>query len=118
LQGGLEKSRVKLQGDFDQWYKLMCHKADTGTLNYLPPIANTQAQEKAQEKAVPPRAWGTPPADGGAMRPPLSSDGYAAVAPPKAPEGGPVLTGNKEADDDIMAFYKAKQELMSRSKRK
>ena len=94
----------------------MCQKAETGTLNYLPPIANSHAQEKQ----VPPRAWGTPPAGGGAARPPLSSDGYghAAVAPPKAPEGGPVLTGNKEADDDIMAFYKAKQELMDRSKRK
>ena len=27
---------------------------------------------------------------------------------------GAKLTGNKEADDDIMAFYKAKEELLKR----
>ena len=55
-----------------------------------------------------------------ANRPPLSSDGYdAAVAPPKPPTdpGMPMLTGNKEADDDILAFQRAREELYELQRR-
>ncbi|GMI12711.1 hypothetical protein TrVE_jg1670 [Triparma verrucosa] len=101
IQRLLEKSRTKLQSDFDQWYK---HNIDflnrygslrntesAGQENSKPVVYEAQAQAKSPLPRFPPQAQ-----------------------VPKEPLGAK-LTGNKEADEDIMAFYKAKEELLKRN---
>jgi kinesin family member 6/9 len=101
IQRLLEKSRTKLQSDFDQWYK---HNIDflnrygslrntesAGQENSKPVVHEAQAQAKSPLPRFPPQAQ-----------------------VPKEPLGAK-LTGNKEADEDIMAFYKAKEELLKRN---
>jgi hypothetical protein len=57
---------------------------------------------------VPQKAWPTPPNSQEAGRAPLQAESK----PVPGPASG--MTGNSAADDDIMAFYKAKEELLRR----
>lgn len=101
IQRLLEKSRTKLQADFDGWYK---HNIDF--LNRYGALRNMEsAGQENKERGGPTLAQvaqeKVPQVGGGGGR-------------EKEPLGAK-LTGNKEADEDIMAFYKAKEELLKRN---
>jgi hypothetical protein len=105
----VEKARTKMQSDFDVWYREMCSR------EVIPGLSSIN--EKQQHPSDSPT---TVPAFDPAIAPPP-------VIPPslsvKEPEPdfqlppGIQLTGNKEADDDIIAFFKAKQVLLSRTRK-
>lgn len=109
LQRLVEKGRLKLQSDFDKWYHQMCGEKMIQN--------NKEAQQRSKSK---------------------SNDTHASSQKPQKPETvqtkttepatnennkkeeiklppGIKLTGNKEADDDIMAFFRAKELLLSNS---
>ena len=103
IQRLLEKSRTRMQQDFDTWYK---NSEEFNSRYGGRAVAQRQLVSRGQENLAPPpaepksqQAWGN-----------ISSSSGGA-------EGGGgegKLTGNKEADDDIRAFFKAKEELMKR----
>ncbi len=101
IQRLLEKSRVKMQTDFDAWYK---HCVDfttrySGPDKPNPPgsAASTEVEDYQQENDT------------------------SMTAAPKRTDAAPLtskITGNAEADADIQAFFRAKEELMRRSQSK
>lgn len=105
IQMLLQKTSKKMQADFDTWYAVALETEETETKESLP---------------QPKRAWGTPD---------TSSRQRGAVPDVRVSEEKPEpstftngvkfppLTGNKEADEDIIAFYKAKEELLKRSRK-
>jgi len=123
IQRLLQKTSKKMQADFDTWYE-----AATSDLQEAAPPQ--EAGAKAPSPPVPRRAWGTPDSSSSSRRnrgmaaqsqspTPLSAQKEDAPKPSTFQEGVkfPPLTGNKEADEDILAFYKAKEELLKRSKK-
>jgi hypothetical protein len=114
----VEKARTKMQSDFDIWYKEMCSQ----DLSRLP----TKSQVSEHHH---PTAEKESPEDGPQSSTTLVENNLPVPTPPPSetkPEESPEfalppgikLTGNKEADDDIIAFFKAKQVLLSRTKKK
>jgi hypothetical protein len=105
-QQQVEKGRLKLQKDFDEWYRVMCENSRVATTStsvekYQEPTAPsaTEQKESSQAKPIPPSATASHETREDKIQ-----------LPP-----GIKLTGNKEADDDIIAFFRAKQVLLSRS---
>ena len=104
IQRMLEKGRTKMQQDFDVWYKNSeeFHSRYGGRVVQAPSgrgqenLAPAPAEPKAQQ------AW-----VGGA------GAGAGAGGESAGVEEGK-YTGNKETDDDIRAFFKAKEELIKR----
>ncbi len=97
----MEKGRIKLQRDFDIWYDKMCNPSETigGNSPHTPDQRNIDfiPSEHSEETSVKNLAQ--------------HNDRSNFKLPP-----GARLTGNKETDDDIIAFYKAKEALTARSK--
>ena len=90
LQLMLEKSRKRLQKDFEGWYETALRQAI------------------AREKTGGGRSNGTAV--------PLKQQEAMLETPRTAAAreaAGPTLTGNAEADADIIAFYKARKNLMA-----
>lgn len=129
-KGLLKKSRVKLQSDFDAWYKLMCDRAPTLSERIIE-SANTdmaKAKEDTAEAKEDLFQWrsfqnlqnetrekeiASHPSENipNMVKESINSSEAKFRLPP-----GARLTGNKEADDDIVAFYKAKEALMARTR--
>ena len=124
-KGLLKKSRVKLQTDFDKWYKVMCDRTFTfgERITESTQVNIDEVKEDASE-VMPDISQGRNfQSQTGA----LSSEGISNLlkkttgrhpseeATFQLPPGAR-LTGNKEADDDIVAFYKAKEALMARTR--
>ena len=127
-KGLLKKSREKLQSDFDAWYKIMCDKAPTlsesivesteiDTVEFKEDASN-EKKERSQGEAFRTETREKEnntlfPENVSKMAREESSNPSEATfrLPP-----GARLTGNKEADDDIIAFYKAKEALMARTR--
>ena len=95
IQRLLEKGRAKVQADFDRWYDIVLKRS--------PPSGKTPRDVVADHIPAPSRAWATPPA--GASAPVFAAPQSRSPAEPKR------LTGNRDADADIEAFYRAKEEL-------
>ena len=104
VQAMLEKSRKRMQKEFEEWY------------------AKAMASEPEMTEghpAQPSAAWGTPPASAegtpsaGCIAP-VVAEAKPSIVEAGATPDGVVLTGNKDVDDDILAFYQAKQDLMKR----
>lgn len=129
IQKLLEKSRHKLQEDFDEWYaaclnteaRLGPRSGDSqhGILNRPASPANTAATVRGLDRSPePPRA--SPPGDlgkagSGSSRTSAQGDQQAwqpGHRPP--PSKGVALIGNKHADEDIMAFNRAREEFLRR----
>ena len=87
----MERHRIKLQKDFDNWYDKMY-------------------QEEKIARVKPSQA----PASINLHNQPNKDDGQVNFKLPLSAR----LTGNKETDDDIIAFYKAKEALHSRNKQR
>jgi hypothetical protein len=122
IQHKLEKGRLKLQSDFDIWY----HQV----------VGDKENQVEYTEDSIETiydQGWETGLAT---KRKDISSSSSSAVDDPKEKTlivqqsittesqndfklpDGIKLTGNPEADADIIAFYKAKEVLLSKMKRK
>lgn len=100
-QKAVEKSRTKMQSDFDVWYREMCSRE-------MSALSQGNDKEQPRQPSSPTKVLTpttVPPQPAVQTEPEF-------VLPP-----GIKLTGNKEADDDIIAFFKAKSVLLSRTKK-
>ena len=99
IQKQLEKQRIRMQGDFEKWHSVMIRDLEN------------QPQESPGQR--PPHrtkeAWRGDSAKQEHREGKVASDG--GNVPQEAEE---LMTGNKDADEDIMAFFKAKEEMMKR----
>jgi kinesin family member 6/9 len=93
LQRLLETERERLTNDFEEWHVAMCAKV------------------QAESEAAPPTAAG----NGAPAAVARMGDNDSAAATSQS-GGMPPLTGNAEADADILAFYKAREQLLRKSK--
>ena len=119
----VEKARTKMQSDFDLWYGEMCRQDVSGQSQKINQVSEQQhnVNEKNETSAK------IPPPENPRVSAPSDqhqADQSSSTVQPKPEEPefvlppGIKLTGNKEADDDIIAFFKAKQVLLSRTKKK
>ena len=97
IQRLLEKGRAKLQADFDQWYDAVLRLGQ----------ARRPRAARGRRRRPPRRARARPGARAEAKH--GAGDGAGGDA-----KRAGLLTGNKDADDDIRAFFKAKDELLRR----
>ncbi|KAJ8604878.1 hypothetical protein CTAYLR_010413 [Chrysophaeum taylorii] len=97
IQRMLEVGRARLQSDFDTWYDQVLKQQPREQAK------STSSDHKATTISETRTAWSTPP--------------YAAQPKKQQQEPAIPLTGNEQTDDDIRAFYRAKEEL-SRLSRK
>jgi kinesin family protein 6/9 len=121
----VEKARNKMQTDFDVWYREMCSRERVAPLHHddnnpqqsmnsskeSHMISRTDEQSAISTTKVLPRP--PPPPAAVANNETKKEEEEEFQLPP-----GIKLTGNREADDDIIAFFKAKQVLLSRSLKK
>ena len=125
-QKSMKDDRLKLQGDFDTWYHQVCYedsKTSASTLNESHSQSTNESssrmkaqhtttrrddRDEAQRKILEVKADNTTKHS--------STDTKDSQNEFKLPPGIK-LTGNPEADEDIIAFYKAKELLLSRAKR-
>ena len=131
-QKSMKEDRLKLQGDFDKWYHQVCHEESRRTRSTLVSSDNKISVQIANEpssrlsksntkydddmKATVERAGeDTNKCDHAETKQPPPTDTEAPKEFKLPP--GIILTGNPEADEDIIAFYKAKEILLSRTKR-
>ncbi len=118
IQSRLQKQRVRMQKEFETWYGTMLRNSAAPSQQREPQEIVPGSQGHAEQQTVPPlraaEAWRGPPlaseagARGGAASTRESVVGAAASAQ--------FLTGDENVDQDILAFFKAKEELMLRSK--
>jgi hypothetical protein len=102
IQHRLERNQVQMQTSFDNWYTSICQRhvmagtpvpiSTTSPIDIQPKCKDIEVQSGAAEKVH-------------------NHSNYDDVEIPP----GVVLTGDKQTDDDIIAFYKAKKMLLSRS---
>ena len=108
----VEKARTKMQSDFDTWYREMCRQdfsqQQQQQQQAIAPVNKQKVEETKIVKDI--HSDHHMPSQNTEKSTTEESD---FVLPP-----GVKLTGNKEADDDIIAFFKAKQVLLSRTKKK
>ena len=109
----MEKKRRKMQMDFDVWYAAMYDLLDSKPELFMK--QNNAISEGLEGEYEAKRASNVEPGEptstvhGGGTGDHLPEPVF------KLPQGFS-LTGNKEADEDIIAFYKAKEALMARTK--
>jgi len=117
----LEKNRTKMQKDFDTWYRDMC-KAHTLSEQPAVELGNEDYGETRTNRS----AQGADIPDDNSNR--IDRISKSSLEQKQVHSGtasstfelppGARLTGNREADEDIIAFYKAKEALLTRSQRK
>mmetsp|Transcript_5184 Transcript_5184/g.6536 ORF Transcript_5184/g.6536 Transcript_5184/m.6536 type:complete len:113 (+) Transcript_5184:165-503(+) len=105
IQQLLEKGRAKLQTDFEAWYSVMLKR--NSTKKGTQPAPERKIQNCYASGIVPPDAWTTGLEENNNIYQNIPLSGNNQNIP---------LTGNAEADADILAFYKAKEALLSRRK--
>lgn len=101
----MEVSQRKLQKDFDEWYARMYELLDTESSLASNNMNETMEYERAPEEEIMNRMEQSTA--------PTTSE--TPSSPTELPPGV-TLTGDEEADNDIIAFYKAKEALMARSR--
>jgi len=144
LQHMMEKQRRKMQSDFDNWFATEQAKVKSvpGRASAAPtpmPAAPAPAPAPAQTQVPAAHAYGNGaygygqntapspvPVSAPVYKPPtptVSAGAYGA-APSPVPAAAPapaagvaqfVSTGNKQADADIAAFYKIRDEMLKRT---
>eukprot|EP00804_Cyclotella_cryptica_P008836 CCRYP_013065-RA/>CCRYP_013065-RA protein AED:0.02 eAED:0.02 QI:2973/1/0.66/1/1/1/3/0/836 len=120
----VEKATTKMQSDFDVWYREMCSREQSVLSHRNDPVIDTQSRAGGREVSPAKVFISQSPDDASqATNPSIQHQQPppSVIAETKREEHefqlppGIKLTGNKEADDDIIAFFKAKQVLLSRS---
>ncbi len=119
IQQMVETRRLKLQADFDTWYRQVCSeesRSDDDADSRLPTANEDRSKEVAREVRQPSlsvkEVWDHPSSKPEDVKHPSSETQKEFKLPP-----GVKLTGNRQVDDDIIAFYKAKEVLLSKLKR-
>lgn len=110
----MEKRRIRLQKDFDEWYHKMflVDATVTKTAELRPSQTNDKRTlEKCIHQNESERMIHMNESVNDSQTKTIGKDENTFKLPPSAR-----LTGNKETDDDIIAFYKAKEALHARSK--
>ena len=132
LTAMLENSRKKLTGDFEAWLTVMLRQQANGGVRASvvgaanhprrpSALAPAPAVALASPGGPPKEAWGAaPPVVAPHLSPPRapqSPSRLASVASPNArARAAPLMTGNSQADQDILAFYEARERLLARGK--
>eukprot|EP00002_Diphylleia_rotans_P033221 TRINITY_DN703_c0_g3_i5.p1 TRINITY_DN703_c0_g3~~TRINITY_DN703_c0_g3_i5.p1 ORF type:complete len:860 (-),score=162.25 TRINITY_DN703_c0_g3_i5:1427-4006(-) len=116
LQAMLERGRVRMQADFDQYYAIILRQqsasmnsASTSGVT-LPKIPSALAPGSNHNDAWVLKSIQSPttPRHEGGLKPTPPT-----IPPPQEPSrAGPSLTGNPEADKEIAAFYEAREKLL------
>lgn len=114
IQKLLEKSRVKMQTDFDAWYKHCVDFVDRYGSGAGRGQAKADDSVSSERTHVSAYGRGDRGQENESMNTTMASQRSPAAQPKPAPAQAQ-LTGNKEADDDIAAFFKAKEELLRRN---
>ena len=123
-QKSMKEDRLKLQSDFDTWYHQVCYEdretsASTLTESHSQSTNESSSRVKARHTAQrdnrdeAQRKILEVKADNTIIQSSTTEDSQNEFKLPS----GIKLTGNPEADEDIIAFYKAKELLLSRTKR-
>jgi flagellar biosynthesis chaperone FliJ len=117
LQKLVESKRLKMQADFDMWYRQAC--SEQSRSDEAEPILSTAAiGENSKEMTTNVRKISLPIEEGRERD--ISQQSHEDRKLPqkefKLPPGVK-LTGNPQVDDDIIAFFKAKEVLLSKCKR-
>jgi hypothetical protein len=122
IQQKLEKGRLKLQSDFDIWYHQVVGDKEN-QVDYTEEILVT-VYDQGREAGLATERQDVPSSSSSAVddtkEETLIMQQSATIESKnefKLPDGIK-LTGNPEADADIIAFYKAKEVLLSKMKRK
>lgn len=120
LQQKIEKGRLKMQSDFDIWYNRVVsfNEDQRGNIDELKQMIPKQGGNKAVPLHFdPPSPITAEEYQQQTNAPHQTNTNSQSHTEFKLPEGIE-LTGNAEADADIIAFYKAKEVLLSKLKRK
>lgn len=98
----IEAGRLKMQNDFDKWYTSSQQSIANHTRSSAEDLATPKLKPTRQGLRSPPQHEDQPHGEDNRQT--------EFKLPP-----GIKLTGNKEADDDIIAFFKAKEILLSKA---
>ena len=101
----MEANQRKLQNDFDTWYARMYEILDTQSS----PVLDDEMNHINPHHTVEGKIQNPMDTQTASIKAEVSSN------PIQLPPGV-ILTGDEEADNDIIAFYKAKEALMARSR--
>ena len=125
-QKSMKEERLKLQSDFDTWYHQVCYEDSRRTSASILNETHSQSTNESSSRMEVVRNTARRDDRNEAQRKILevktdntmkhSSTAEDSQNEFKLPPGIK-LTGNPEADEDIIAFYKAKELLLSRAKR-
>ena len=108
VQKLLEQSRVRLQKDFEQWLDLMLRQQGKPQPKPAKPAAPEGAAKDAYNRpAVPVKAKPALFAPAASM--------FEGVDEAVRKKAAPLLTGNEEADRDIIKFYTAREQLLKQN---
>jgi kinesin family protein 6/9 len=117
----IEAGRLKMQQDYDMWYT-SSQQSNTDQTESLYSYEDTTTPKLPMSSIPKPitlegkpstrKLYRSPPQQ--EDQPPFVEDNSTNTTEFKLPPGIK-LTGNKEADDDIIAFYKAKEILLSKA---
>ena len=121
MQSLVQKNRNKLQSDFDTWYQVCSEESQAGSsvgtvhekkAQHLPSSFSSDDQVTRSKRQSPSLVETEKSCAVEVTKQPATEAPKEFKLPP-----GIKLTGNAEADEDIIAFYKAKEVLLSRVKR-
>ena len=111
----LEQSRKRLQSDFEQWLQLMLRQqqkpAPTATSPAPSGLGATAPRSAVSKRSL---SFDVPPLGSGVKGTPSLSGGgggLGSVDEAVLKQAAPLLTGNAEADRDIIKFIQARNEL-------
>ena len=120
LQKLVETKRLKMQADFDMWYRQACSEQSRSNDEAEPILSTAAIGESSKETTTNLRKLSLPIEEG---RERVISQHEEQKLPNVEPQKefklppGVKLTGNPQVDDDIIAFFKAKEVLLSKCKR-
>lgn len=120
IQKLVENKRQKLQADFDTWYRQVCYEENRSNDDTGVRLRTAANEDKSNEMIRDIRKPSLPIEAGRERVSSKPEDGTLPIAESqnefRLPQGVK-LTGNHQVDDDIIAFYKAKEALISKCKR-
>lgn len=112
LQHLLEQSRRRLQQDFENWFAKQ-NPSSTGFQEssgaLIPQLGLAGLKERPGSASR--KAWASPKGTGVEI---AAGQGANKSSVPPSTGSGPMLTGNKEVDAEIMAFYEARESLIKK----
>lgn len=122
MQSLVQKDRSKLQSDFDTWYHQVCLeesrvRSSVGTVREKK-ARHVPSSTSSNEQVLRSTSQSSSHVETETPCKPEVAKQQATEAPKEFQlPPGIKLTGNAEADEDIIAFYKAKEVLLSKVKR-